>query len=50
VRGKRAPQDSSTSTADRTLVLGYHFPFLGVGNVARDGSAYRWVPEQWRWD
>ena len=35
---------------DRTLVLGYHFPFPGVGNVARDGTAYRWVPEHWRWD
>jgi hypothetical protein len=31
-------------------VLGYHFPFPGVGNVARDGTVYRWVPEHWRWD
>jgi glyoxylase-like metal-dependent hydrolase (beta-lactamase superfamily II) len=38
------------ATTDRMLVLGYHLPFPGVGNVARDGSAYRWVPEQWRWD
>jgi glyoxylase-like metal-dependent hydrolase (beta-lactamase superfamily II) len=38
------------AATDRTLVLGYHFPFPGVGNVARDGNAYRWVPEHWRWD
>ena len=38
------------ATTDRLLVLGYHFPFPGVGNVARDGAAYRWVPEHWRWD
>jgi glyoxylase-like metal-dependent hydrolase (beta-lactamase superfamily II) len=34
---------------DRPLVLGYHFPFPGVGHVAREGDAYRWVSEQWRW-
>jgi glyoxylase-like metal-dependent hydrolase (beta-lactamase superfamily II) len=38
------------AATDRVLVLGYHFPFPGVGNVARDGTAYRWVPEHWRWD
>jgi glyoxylase-like metal-dependent hydrolase (beta-lactamase superfamily II) len=38
------------AATDRILVLGYHFPFPGVGNVARDGAAYRWVPEHWRWD
>jgi glyoxylase-like metal-dependent hydrolase (beta-lactamase superfamily II) len=37
------------AATDRVLVLGYHFPFPGVGNVARDGTAYRWVPEHWRW-
>src|SRR5262245_42713186 len=38
------------AATDRVLVLGYHFPFPGVGNVARDGAVYRWVPEHWRWD
>jgi glyoxylase-like metal-dependent hydrolase (beta-lactamase superfamily II) len=38
------------AATDRVLVLGYHLPFPGVGNVARDGAAYRWVPEHWRWD
>jgi glyoxylase-like metal-dependent hydrolase (beta-lactamase superfamily II) len=38
------------AATDRILVLGYHFPFPGVGNVARDGAAYRWVSEHWRWN
>jgi glyoxylase-like metal-dependent hydrolase (beta-lactamase superfamily II) len=38
------------AATDQVLVLGYHFPFPGVGHVARDGAAYRWVPEHWRWD
>jgi glyoxylase-like metal-dependent hydrolase (beta-lactamase superfamily II) len=38
------------AATDRALLLGYHLPFPGVGNVARDGAAYRWVPEHWRWD
>ena len=38
------------ATTDRVLLLAYHLPFPGVGNVARDGTAYRWIPEHWRWD
>ena len=38
------------ATTDRLLLLAYHLPFPGVGNVARDGTAYRWIPEHWRWD
>jgi glyoxylase-like metal-dependent hydrolase (beta-lactamase superfamily II) len=38
------------AATDRLLLLSYHLPFPGVGNVARDGAAYRWVPEHWRWD
>jgi glyoxylase-like metal-dependent hydrolase (beta-lactamase superfamily II) len=38
------------AATDRVLLLGYHLPFPGVGNVARDGTAYRWIPEHWRWD
>jgi glyoxylase-like metal-dependent hydrolase (beta-lactamase superfamily II) len=34
--------------ADRIAVLGYHFPFPGVGHVARDGGAYRFVPALWQ--
>lgn len=34
--------------ADRIAVVGYHFPFPGVGHVARDGDAYRFVPALWQ--
>jgi hypothetical protein len=26
------------------LVLGYHFPFPGVGYVVKDGAGFRFVP------
>lgn len=32
------------AAADGILLSGYHFPFPGVGRVARDGDAYRWLP------
>lgn len=35
---------------DKVLVASYHLPFPGVGHVARDGTAFRWVPADWRWD
>lgn len=33
---------------DRMRVVGYHFPFPGIGHVSRDGSAFRYVPESLR--
>ncbi|NRP12248.1 N-acyl homoserine lactonase [Aliiroseovarius sp. xm-m-379] len=36
------------AATDRIAVLGYHFPFPGVGHVARDGDAYRFVPALWQ--
>ncbi|MGH1367223.1 MAG: MBL fold metallo-hydrolase [Maritimibacter sp.] len=36
------------AAADRIPVVGYHFPFPGVGHVAREGEAYRFVPALWR--
>ncbi|MBV2358962.1 MBL fold metallo-hydrolase [Thalassococcus sp. CAU 1522] len=36
------------AAADRMAVLGYHFPFPGVGHVMRDGDAYRFVPALWQ--
>jgi glyoxylase-like metal-dependent hydrolase (beta-lactamase superfamily II) len=30
---------------ERMLVIGYHQPWPGLGHVARDGNAFRWVPE-----
>ncbi len=38
------------AATDRISVIGYHFPFPGVGNVMRDGDAYRFVPALWRWE
>jgi len=35
--------------ADRTMVASYHLPFPAIGHVVRDGSAYRWLPADWRW-
>src|SRR6476620_154559 len=37
------------AAADKTLVGGYHLPFPGFGHVVREGSAYRWLPADWRW-
>jgi hypothetical protein len=39
----------SQAAADRTPVMGYHFPFPGLGYVETDGSAYRWIPIPWTW-
>ncbi len=38
------------AATDRMAVLGYHFPFPGVGNVLRDGDSYRFIPALWRFD
>jgi len=29
---------------DRTAILSYHFPWPGLGHVAREGDAYEWLP------
>jgi glyoxylase-like metal-dependent hydrolase (beta-lactamase superfamily II) len=36
------------AVADRMLVQGYHFPFPGVGRIARAGSGYDFVPSMWK--
>ena len=33
---------------DRIAILGYHFPFPGVGHVQREGDQYRFVPALWQ--
>jgi glyoxylase-like metal-dependent hydrolase (beta-lactamase superfamily II) len=30
--------------ADKSLAIGFHLPFPGIGRVEADGSAYRFVP------
>lgn len=37
------------AATDEMAVLGYHFPFPGVGHVVRSGSEYRFIPALWRW-
>lgn len=36
------------AAADEMLILGYHFPFPGLGYAVRSGDAYRWYPAGWR--
>lgn len=33
----------------RTLVMGYHTPWPGVGYVQERDGAFAWVPANWRW-
>ena len=37
------------AATDRSLMLSYHLSFPGLGNVARAGAAYRWIPSTWQW-
>jgi len=37
------------AASDRIAVLGYHFPFPGVGQVITEGDAYRFIPALWQW-
>lgn len=37
------------AATDKMAVLGYHFPFPGVGHVMKDADAYRFVPALWQW-
>lgn len=37
------------AATDRMAVLGYHFPFPGVGHIAAEGDTYRFVPALWQW-
>jgi hypothetical protein len=32
------------ATQDKLTLIGYHFGFPGIGNVAKEGDAYRFVP------
>jgi glyoxylase-like metal-dependent hydrolase (beta-lactamase superfamily II) len=38
------------AATEEMVVVGYHFPFPGVGHIVREGAAYRFVPALWRWD
>jgi len=34
--------------AERLQVQGFHYPFLGLGNVVKDGDGYRAVTAPWK--
>lgn len=36
------------AATDRIAVLGYHFPFPGIGHVKRQGDAYEFIPALWQ--
>ncbi len=38
------------AATEELAVLGYHFPFPGVGHIMRQGDGYRFVPALWRWE
>jgi glyoxylase-like metal-dependent hydrolase (beta-lactamase superfamily II) len=38
------------AATDNIAVLGYHFPFPGVGHVMVEGANYRFIPALWRWE
>lgn len=36
------------AASDRTLVLGFHYPFPGLGRILRTDTGYVWVPAGWQ--
>jgi glyoxylase-like metal-dependent hydrolase (beta-lactamase superfamily II) len=39
------------AASGRLRLLGYHFPFPGIGHVRTAGNgAFEWVPEPWSWN
>ncbi|MEY9754774.1 glyoxylase-like metal-dependent hydrolase (beta-lactamase superfamily II) [Bradyrhizobium yuanmingense] len=38
------------AATDRIPVLGFHFPFPGIGNIRKTDDGYRWVPANWRFE
>lgn len=37
------------AASERMTLVGYHFPFPGVGHVMRDQGKYRFLPALWKW-
>ncbi len=34
---------------DRSLVMGYHFPWPGLAHIRKIATGYEWVPTAWDW-
>lgn len=48
VASRRALLDRAAT--DRVTLVGYHFPFPGVGHVMREGEEYRYIPALWQFE
>ncbi|MFT8245437.1 MBL fold metallo-hydrolase [Roseomonas sp. BN140053] len=35
------------AATERLRIAAYHWPFPGLGYVAKDGNGYRWAPQSW---
>jgi len=46
--GRTRRQLLDRAAADEMLILGYHFPFPGLGYALRHEDAFRWHPAGWR--
>ena len=46
--GRTRRQLLDRAATDRILLLGYHFPFPGVGYALRYRGGFRWHPAGWR--
>jgi glyoxylase-like metal-dependent hydrolase (beta-lactamase superfamily II) len=36
--------------SEKVTVSSYHLPFPGIGHVVRTGTAFSWLPSDWRWE
>lgn len=36
--------------SEKVMISTYHLPFPGVGHVVRTGTAFGWLPSDWRWE
>jgi glyoxylase-like metal-dependent hydrolase (beta-lactamase superfamily II) len=46
---KTRTQVLSTLAGERTRVLGYHFPWPGLGHLVKQGEGFQFMPEPIRW-
>jgi hypothetical protein len=35
------------ASAEKALIVGFHFPFPALGQIEKDGAGYRLVPAAW---
>jgi len=36
------------AAADKILVLGFHYPFPGLGRMLKTDGGYAWIPANWQ--